>query len=104
MFRDRFWLTLLAAIPVLAYSPMVQEWFGYAAPSFPGSEWVSPVLGTVIFVYGCQPFLRGAWGEARQRQPGMMLLIGMAITVAFVASASTRWAGSTSSSGGNWPP
>ena len=89
MFRDRFWLSLLLAIPVLVFSPMIQEWFGYTAPSFPGSEWISPLFGTLIFLYGGQPFLKGAWQEARSRQPGMMLLIGMAITVAFLASAAS---------------
>ena len=89
MFRDRFWLSLLLTLPVVFFSEMIQEWFGYTAPEFPGSEWIGPLLGTVIFVYGGSPFLKGAVQEARDRQPGMMLLIGMAITVAFVASAAT---------------
>jgi Cu2+-exporting ATPase len=85
-FRDRFWLSLLLALPVVFFSPMVGDLLGYAPPDFPGAHWIAPVLGTVIFVYGGQPFLTGGWSEARSRQPGMMLLIGMAITVAFVAS------------------
>jgi Cu2+-exporting ATPase len=89
MFRDRFWLSLLLTLPVVFYSEMIQEWFGYTAPTFPGSEWVAPVLGTIIFFYGGSPFLKGAVQEARDLQPGMMLLIGMAITVAFVASVAT---------------
>jgi Cu2+-exporting ATPase len=89
MFRDRFWLSLALTLPVVYFSEMIQEWFGYTAPTFPGSEWVAPVLGTVIFVYGGSPFLKGAVQEVRDRQPGMMLLIGMAITVAFVASLAT---------------
>jgi len=89
MFRDRFWLSLALTIPIVFYSPMIQEWFGYTAPAFPGSEWVAPVLGTVIFIYGGMPFLRGAVQEVRARQPGMMLLIGMAITVAYLASLAT---------------
>lgn len=89
MFRDRFWLSLVLTIPVVFYSEMVQEWFGYTAPDVPGSEWISPVLGTAIFVYGGAPFLKGALQEIRDRKPGMMLLIGMAIMVAFVASAAT---------------
>ncbi len=89
MFRDRFWLSLLLSLPVVFFSETIQGWFGYTAPSFPGSELVSPVLGTIIFLYGGSPFLRGGWQEAVDRQPGMMLLIGMAITVAFVASATT---------------
>jgi Cu2+-exporting ATPase len=89
MFRDRFWISLLLTIPVVYFSEMIQEWFGYSAVTFPGSELVAPLLGTVIFVYGGSPFLKGAVGEIRDRQPGMMLLIGMAIIVAFLASAAT---------------
>ena len=89
MFRDRFWLSLALTLPVIFFSEMIQEWFGYTAPSFPGSEWIAPVLGTVIFFYGGSPFLKGAVGEIRERQPGMMLLIAMAITVAFLASLAT---------------
>jgi Cu2+-exporting ATPase len=89
MFRDRFWLSLLLTLPVVFFSETIQEWFGYTAPSFPGSDWVSPVLGTVIFFYGGSPFLKGAIREMRERQPGMMLLIGMAISVAFAASLAT---------------
>ena len=85
MFKDRFWLTLVLSVPVVVTSPMVGEWFGYEL-DFPGVEWVPPVLGTVIFLYGGRPFLVGAVAEARARRPGMMLLIGMATTVAFVAS------------------
>jgi Cu2+-exporting ATPase len=91
MFRDRFWWSLVLTLPVIFFSDMVQEWFGYTAPTFPGSNWISPILGTVIFVYGGAPFLKGAVSEMRDRQPGMMLLIGMAITVAFVASAATTF-------------
>ncbi|HUU61745.1 MAG TPA: copper-translocating P-type ATPase [Acidimicrobiia bacterium] len=90
-FRDRFWLSFALSVPVVFYSATIQGWFGYTAPSFPGSEWLSPVLGTAIFLYGGSPFLKGAVTEVRDRQPGMMLLIGMAITVAFVASASTTF-------------
>ncbi len=89
MFRDRFWLSLVLTLPVVFYSDTIQGWFGYVAPSFPGSGWLSPVLGTVIFIYGGSPFLKGAVREARDRQPAMMLLIGMAITVAYAASLAT---------------
>jgi Cu2+-exporting ATPase len=88
-FRDRFWLSLALALPVVAYSPMVQDWFGYSAPAFPGDGVVAPVLGTAVYLYGGRPFLSGAVGEARSRRPGMMLLIAMAITVAFLASWAT---------------
>lgn len=90
MFRDRFWLTLALTLPVVYFSHMFQQLLGYSAPQFPGSMWVAPVLGTVIFVYGGSPFLVGAYHEARSRQPGMMLLIGLAITVAFGASLATE--------------
>jgi len=91
MFRDRFWLTLALTVPVVFYSDMFQRILGYTAPSFPGSDWVSPTLGTVIFFYGGWPFLTGALSELGARQPGMMLLIGIAITVAFVASLATEF-------------
>jgi P-type Cu2+ transporter len=91
MFRDRFWLTVVATIPVVFFSQMFQRILHYTAPTFPGSDWVSPVLGTVIFFYGGWPFLTGAISELRQRRPGMMLLIGLAISVAFVASWATEF-------------
>lgn len=91
MFRDRFWVSLALSIPVVFFSETVQGWLGYTAPTFTGSDWIGPVLGTVIFVYGGRPFIQGAIREARDRQPGMMLLIGMAITVAFVASVATTF-------------
>ena len=59
---------------------------GYAVPEFPGARWVSPVLGTVMYFWGGRPFLTGAISEIRSRTPGMMLLIGLAITVAFISS------------------
>jgi P-type Cu2+ transporter len=86
MFRDRFWLSLLLTIPVVVWSMDIQELLGYEAPTFPVSDWIAPVLGTVIFLYGGLVFLRGALPELRDRQPGMMTLISLAITVAFVAS------------------
>ena len=90
-FRDRFWVTLAGTVPVVYFSHMFQELLGYTAPHFAGSTWISPVLGTVIFLYGGWPFLTGAVTEARSRQPGMMLLIGLAITVAFGASVATEF-------------
>ena len=88
-FRDRFWLSLALTVPVVAYSEMVQEWLGFTPPQFPGSEWVAPVLGTTVFLYGGWPFLQGGLAEARARQPGMMLLISLAILVGFGASAAS---------------
>jgi Cu2+-exporting ATPase len=89
MFRDRFWLTLVLSAIVVFFSPMVWHLFGAMPPMFPGSEWIPPVLGSVVFFYGGAPFLKGGLRELRERQPGMMLLISMAITVAFVASWAT---------------
>jgi len=89
MFKQRFWLTLALTIPVLLFSEMIQDWLGFSLPEFPGDSWVPPVLGTIVFVYGGGVFLKGAYDELRARRPGMMLLISLAITVAFVASAAS---------------
>jgi Cu2+-exporting ATPase len=89
MFRGRFWLSLLLSIPVVVYSPMVQEWLRFTAPAFPGSELIAPALGTIVFLYGGSVFLKGGLDELRFRTPGMMLLISLAISVAFIASAAT---------------
>ncbi len=86
MFRERFWLSLILTIPVVFWSDHIQELLGYQAPEFPGSGWIPPVLGTVVFVYGGRVFLRGAWHELRARLPGMMTLIALAISVAFLFS------------------
>jgi Cu2+-exporting ATPase len=86
VFRRQFWIVLALTIPVVLWSEEVQMWLGYAAPVFPGSEWIPTILGTVIFIYGGRVFLTGAGAELRDRQPGMMTLISLAIVVAFVAS------------------
>ena len=85
-FRRLFWWNLLLAIPVVFFSPMFAMLLGYELPGIPGIEWISPVLGTVIFVWGGRPFLTGAAEELKTRRPGMMLLIGLAITTAFISS------------------
>ncbi|GAB3618410.1 heavy metal translocating P-type ATPase [Okibacterium endophyticum] len=85
-FRRLFWIMLVMAIPVVGLSGMFAMILGYELPDLPWIPWVSPVLGTVMYVWGGRPFLTGAVTELRQRKPGMMLLIGLAITVAFVAS------------------
>jgi Cu2+-exporting ATPase len=90
MFRDRFWITLALTIPVVVLSQMFQELLGYTI-EFTGSQYIPPVLGSIVFIYGGQPFLQGAYQEARDRQPGMMLLIGLAITVAYAASLATEF-------------
>lgn len=85
-FRRLFWVMLVLAVPTVALSGMFAMILGYVIPDFPGARWVSPVLGTVLYLWGGRPFLTGAISEIRSRAPGMMLLIGLAITVAFVAS------------------
>ncbi|MFA5710140.1 copper-translocating P-type ATPase [Mycolicibacterium sp.] len=85
-FRRLFWVMLVLAIPTVAMSGMFAMILGYQLPDFPGARWVAPVLGTVMYVWGGRPFLTGAVSEIRSRAPGMMLLIGLAITVAFLAS------------------
>src|SRR5436189_208386 len=87
-FRRRFWWSLLLTVPVVVTSPMVMDWFGYKL-DFTGIEWIGPVLGSVIFFWCGWIFLSGAWAEIQQRQPGMMLLVAMAISVAYAASLAT---------------
>jgi P-type Cu2+ transporter len=86
MFRDKFWLSLALTIPVVFWSTDVQRWLGYTAPTFPGSKFIPPILGTVVFVYGGLVFIRGAWGELADHQPGMMTLISLGIIAAFGTS------------------
>jgi len=86
MFRDKFWGSLALTVPTLVWSPMVQQWLGFRAPQFPGSHLVPAIFGTILFVYGGLVFLRGAAVELKERMPGMMTLISLAITVAFVFS------------------
>jgi Cu2+-exporting ATPase len=85
-FRRLFWIMLVLAVPVVAFSDMFATLLGYSLPDATWANAVSPLLGTVMYVWGGSPFLTGAVSELRSRKPGMMLLIGLAITVAFVAS------------------
>lgn len=85
-FRRLFWVMAALAVPTVALSPMFATLLGYDLPDFPGARWISPILGTVMYLWGGRPFLTGAVSEIRSRAPGMMLLIGLAITVAFLAS------------------
>ena len=87
MFRDRFWISLALTIPTVLWGHMLMELTGWHAPAFPGSAWIGPVLGTAVFVYGGRVFLQGAVHELKARLPGMMTLISLAITVAFLFSA-----------------
>ncbi|MGM0651928.1 MAG: heavy metal translocating P-type ATPase [Bacillota bacterium] len=86
MFRKKFWLSLIMTLPVVFWSTHIQELLGYQAPEFPGSDWIPPVLGTIIFIYGGWVFIQGAIRELKDRLPGMMTLISLAITVAFLFS------------------
>ena len=88
MFRRRFWISLILTVPLVVTSEMVMDWFGYEL-DLPAMSWYGPVLGSIVFWWGGWPFLAGGLFELRQRQPGMMLLISMAITVAYVASMAT---------------
>src|SRR5215216_5022598 len=87
MFRDKFWISLLLTIPTLVWGHMLPRALGYTAPAVPGARWIAPVLGTAVFLYGGWVFIQGAWRELSARLPGMMTLIALAISVAFVFSA-----------------
>jgi P-type Cu2+ transporter len=87
MFRDKFWISLLLTIPTLIWGHMLPRALGYAPPQIPGARWIPPVLGTAVFFYGGWVFIQGALRELRDRRPGMMTLIALAISVAFLFSA-----------------
>jgi P-type Cu2+ transporter len=87
MFRTRFWIALALTAPTVLWGHMLASATGWSAPAFPGSHLLPPIFGTIVYVYGGQPFLRGALREIRDRLPGMMTLISLAITVAFLFSA-----------------
>ena len=84
-FKQKFWLSLILAIPIILFSPMMGMSFPFQV-TFPGSNWVVLVLATILFIYGGQPFLSGAKMELKQKSPAMMTLIAMGITVAYVYS------------------
>lgn len=86
MFRNRFWVSLVLTIPVLLFSPMLQNWFGFSMPEFPGDRWIGPLFAIAIFFYGGLPFLQMAVPELKNRRPAMMTLISLAITAAFIYS------------------
>jgi Cu2+-exporting ATPase len=85
MFRQKFWLSLALTIPTMAFSETIQHWFGFTV-GFAGSQYIPAVLGIIIFLYGGLVFLKSARGEIAARKPGMMTLISMAISVAFIYS------------------
>jgi len=86
MFRDKFWWSVALTAPTVVWSPMVEQWLRYRAPVFPGSAYIPALFGTILFFYSGTVFLRGAVQEIKDRLPGMMTLISLAITVAFVFS------------------
>ncbi len=86
IFRNRFWISLVLSIPVLLYSPSIQRWLGFTAPAFSGSQWIAPIFATIVFIIGGIPFIQLAVPEIRKRKPGMMTLITLAISVAFIYS------------------
>ena len=89
-FRRMFWIMLVLAVPVVGLSPMFADLIGYTIPDVPGLGWIAPILGTLMYVWGGKPFLSGGLSELRSRAPGMMLLISLGITVAFLASWGSR--------------
>jgi P-type Cu2+ transporter len=91
MFRVRFWWSLLLSIPVLVYSEMIQMWLGFTPPTFPYSEWIPFIFSLIIFGYGGIPFLQMAVPELQERKPGMMTLISLAISVAFIYSVAAQF-------------
>ncbi len=91
MFRVRFWWSLLLSIPVLLYSGMVQMWLGFTPPAFTFSQWIPFVFSLIVFAYGGIPFLQMAVPELRERKPGMMTLISLAISVAFIYSVAAQF-------------
>ena len=89
MFRRRFWVSLVLSIPVVLYSQGLQMMTGIMVPAFPGSQWLAPLFSVIVFLYGGLPFLQMAVPELKNRQPGMMTLISLAISVAFLYSVAT---------------
>jgi len=83
MFRDKFWWSVALTVPTVVWAPMIQQWLGFHAPSFPGSRHIPAIFGTILFFYGGMVFLKGAVRELKDRLPGMMTLISLAIVVAF---------------------
>ena len=91
MFRNRFWACLLLTVPILVYAEMLWHWLGVRQPSLPGEKIVPFALGSVVYIYGGTVFLRSALVELRSRIPGMMTLVSVGITAAYVYSAATTF-------------
>lgn len=91
MFRNKFWITLLLTIPTLVWGEMVPRVLGFTPPALPGAKWIPVVFGTAVYFYGGWVFVRGAWRELVDRKPGMMTLISLAISVAFLFSGAVTF-------------
>ena len=89
MFRRKFWVSLILSIPVLLFSSGLQSLLKFSLPAFPGSQWLAPIFALIVFAYGGLPFLQMSVPELKNRQPGMMTLISLAISVAFIYSVAT---------------
>lgn len=86
MFRDKFWWSVALTIPVVVYSEMIQQWLHFTPPAFFGSQFIPFIFSTVLMVYAGSVFIKGAFYELKSKQPGMMTLIAMAISVAYIYS------------------
>ena len=84
-FLKRFWVSLIITVPILLLSEMIQHWFGFTI-AFPGDKYVLLTLGTFIYIYGGMPFLKGIVGEIKAKAIGMMTLVAIAISVAYIYS------------------
>ncbi|MBI1961240.1 MAG: hypothetical protein HYS45_00895, partial [Parcubacteria group bacterium] len=93
MFLRKFWVSLILTVPVVLYADVVEEIFSWSPPDFSGSDYLPLILGSIVFFYGGWVFLAGAWREIRGRLPGMMTLIGIAISAAYLWSVYAVFAG-----------
>ena len=91
LFRKKFWISLALSLPVLVFSEVVQGWLGFSTPDFPFSEWIVPIFAVIVFYIGGLPFFRMARGELKDKKPGMMTLISMALAVAFIYSLASTF-------------
>src|SRR5512140_3111110 len=91
MFRNKFWVTLLLTLPTLVWGEMIPRVLGFTPPPDPGARWIPVVFGTAVYFYGGWVFVQGALRELKDRTPGMMTLISLAITVAFVFSVAVTF-------------
>lgn len=93
MFFRKFWISLALTIPVVIYADVIENIFAWSPPEFPGSEYMPLAFGSIVYFYGGMVFLAGAWREMRARLPGMMTLIGIAISAAYFWSIYAVFAG-----------